>query len=82
MDTLSNILALTYNNAPFWGGATRGLGSGSIGKPIGDFDKLKSGDYKGFLGSVGDQLKGSLGFAMGDLGNAVSGLKAVKVLMR
>ena len=74
MDTLSNILALTYNNAPFWGGATRGLGSGSIGKPFGDFNKLKSGDYKGFLSSVGDQIKGAAGFALGDLGNAVKGV--------
>ena len=74
MDTLSNILALTYNNAPFWGGATRGLGSGSVGKPFGDIAKLKSGDYKGFLGSVATQIKGGAAFAMGDLGNAVKGV--------
>jgi hypothetical protein len=51
-----------------------GLGSGSIGKPFGDFNKLKSGDYKGFLSSVGDQIKGAAGFALGDLGNAVKGV--------
>ena len=58
MDTLSNILALTYNNAPFWGGATRFSGSGSTGKPFGDMSKLASGDYAGYLGSIADTLAG------------------------
>jgi hypothetical protein len=56
MDTMSNLLALTYNNAPFWGGATRYLGSGSVGKPFGDFNKLASGDMEGFFGSLKDQF--------------------------
>ena len=74
MDTLSNILALTYNNAPFWGGATRYTGSGSVGKPFGDYDKLKNGDYAGFLGSLTTQLKSSMGAAFDDIGKAASGL--------
>jgi hypothetical protein len=74
MDTLSNILALTYNNAPFWGGAVRYTGSGSVGKPFGDYDKLKSGDYSGFLSSVTSQLKSSMGGAFDDIGKAASGL--------
>lgn len=56
MDTMSNLLALTYNNAPFWGGATRYLGSGSVGKPFGDFKKLASGDYEGYFKGLGDQF--------------------------
>jgi hypothetical protein len=70
MDTLSNVLALTYNNAPFWGGATRYLGNGSTVPPFGDFQKLKSGDYEGFLTSIGDQLKGAAS-AFADAGAAI-----------
>ena len=58
LDQLSNILALTYSNAPFWGGATRYIGDGSVAKPLGDTKLLKSGDYKGFLGSVVSQFTG------------------------
>ena len=52
LDQLSNILALTYNNAPFWGGSVRYLGDGSTAFPLGDVDKLRSGDYGGFITSV------------------------------
>ena len=78
MDTLSNILALTYNNAPFWGGSVRYTGSGSVGKPFGDYDKLKNGDYAGFLGSLTTQLKSSMGAAFDDIGKAASGLLSGK----
>ena len=78
MDTLSNILALTYNNAPFWGGSVRYTGSGSVGKPFGDYDKLKNGDYAGFLGSLTTQLKSSMGAAFSDIGKAASGLLSGK----
>jgi hypothetical protein len=74
MDVLSNLLAITYNNAPFWGGATRYSGSGSTGKPFGDFNKLKSGDYAGYLSSVMTQVKSSLGSGFKDLGKGVKGL--------
>lgn len=75
MDTLANLLAMTYNNAPFWGGATRGTGSGTTGKPIGDFAKLKNGDYSGYLKSIGTQLKSMGGNIMKDIGNAAGVLK-------
>lgn len=71
MDTMANILALTYNNAPFWGGATRYTGSGSLGKPFGDYNKLRSGDYAGFLGSIGTQLKDTLSNGFNDMKAAV-----------
>ena len=57
MDQLANVLALTYSTAPFWGGEVRYTGSGSIGKPFGNAALLKSGDFKGFLGSVMGDLQ-------------------------
>jgi len=57
LDQLANILALTYNNAPFWGGSTRWTGDGSVAKPLGDINKLKNGDISGFFGSVVDDVK-------------------------
>lgn len=74
MDVISNLLAITYNNAPFWGGATRYSGSGSVGKPFGDFNALASGDYAGYLKSVVSQAGASLGAGLTDLGKAASGL--------
>lgn len=59
MDTLSNLLVLTTNNAPFWGGATRGVSNGMTGKPFGDLSKLQSGDYEGFLSGIVDQFASS-----------------------
>lgn len=78
MDTLSNVLALTYNNAPFWGGAVRYTGSGSVGAPFGDFNKLKNGDYAGYLSSLTTQLKSSMGAAFNDIGKAAEGLLSGK----
>ena len=52
LDQLANILALTYNNAPFWGGDVRYIGDGSVAKPLGDIQKIREGDYGGFLKSV------------------------------
>jgi hypothetical protein len=76
MDTLSNILALTYNTAPFWGGATRFSGSGSTGKPFGDMSKLASGDYAGYLGSIADTLSSMGGNFMDQLKKTASNLKS------
>ena len=73
LDQLSNLLALTYNNAPFWGGDVRYIGDGSVGKPLGDLEKLRSGDYGGFLGSVVNDLTGKEGGS--SLGNVFEGVK-------
>ena len=69
LDQLANILALTYNNAPFWGGDVRYIGDGSVAKPLGDIKKIQSGDFGGFLsGVVKDLSKASDGlFGGGDL---------------
>jgi hypothetical protein len=63
LDQLANLLALTYNNAPFWGGSVRYISDGSVAKPLGDLGKLRAGDYGGFLGSI-----------VSDMGNAFKGV--------
>ena len=73
LDQLANILALTYNNAPFWGGDVRYVGDGSIAKPLGNIEKLRSGDYGGFLKSVVNDLTGKQGDDW--LSNITSGIK-------
>ena len=72
MDTMSNVLALTYNNAPFWGGATRFSGTGKTGKPFGDTSLLAKGDYAGYLGSIADTLAGMGGNFMDQLKKTAS----------
>jgi hypothetical protein len=66
LDLLSNLLVLTYNTAPFFGGATRFIGNGKFGKPLGDHNKLAAGDVKGFLGSVMSDLGSMLTNVFGD----------------
>ena len=58
LDKLAHMLALTYNNAPFWGGSVRYIGDGSVARPLGDVAKLKNGDYGGFMKSVVSSLTG------------------------
>lgn len=68
LDVLSNLLVLTYNNAPFWGGATRYTGGGIVGNSLGDLKKLQKGDYKGFLGSLMKDIGKGIGALTEDLG--------------
>tara|TARA_B110000093_G_scaffold65062_1_gene70633 strand:- start:2730 stop:4478 length:1749 start_codon:yes stop_codon:yes gene_type:complete len=58
LDQLANILALTYNNAPFWGGDVRYIGDGSVARPLGKLGLLKSGDFGGYMKSVVSDLTG------------------------
>ena len=74
MDTLANVLALTYNNAPFWGGAVRFSGTGKTGKPFGDMSKLASGDYAGYIGSIADKLAGMGGNFLDQLKKTASNI--------
>lgn len=78
LDQLSNILVLTYSTAPFWGGSTRWIGDGSVGKPLGDINLLKSGDIGGFFSSALGDLKG-MASALGGDGGILEGIgKSVK----
>ena len=61
LDVFSNFMTLTYNNAPFFGGANRFYGSaGYIKFPFGDIGKLRSGDPVGYMASVVGDAQGSL----------------------
>jgi len=92
LDQLANILALTFNNAPFWGGAVRYISDGAVAKPMGNLSKLREGDYLGFAGSilddigkqfksVGDVVGGTIGALMnGDPTAALGALKNSKFL--
>ena len=92
LDQLANILALTYNNAPFWGGSVRYISDGAVAKPLGNLEKLREGDYLGFAGSIADDMSkmftgvgagvgGAVGALMrGDFSAALGALKDNKFL--
>ena len=73
LDVLANLLVLTYNNAHFWGGAIRYTGGGVVGNSLGDLEKLKKGDIKGFMGSVMKDIGGTIKNVAEDLKGALSG---------
>ena len=83
LDLFANLLVLTYNNGNFWGGSSRYIGgSGAFNKPFGDFEKLKSGDFGGFLGSLGGDLLSGATDVIKDIGkNGLSGSKLGKNLI-
>jgi hypothetical protein len=59
LDIMANLLVLTFDNANFWGGANRFYGgSGYVAPRFGDQEKLRQGDFRGFLGSLVDDLGG------------------------
>ena len=85
LDILANFLALTYNNADFWGGANRYFpNKPQYPFPGGKkgFETWYKGDFEGFLGSMGTQLSqtvGNLGNVLQDLLNNPAG--ALKQLL-
>ncbi len=53
IDIISNMLTMTYNNAQFFGGGQRYYGAaGAVASQFGDINKLKQGDFSGYIGSV------------------------------
>ncbi len=69
LDIFANLLVLTYSNANFWGGANRFYGgNGYIASQFGDIQKLISGDFKGYLGSVVTDLSGGFKNTFGTAG--------------
>jgi hypothetical protein len=53
IDVMSNMLTMCTNNAQFFGGGHRYYGSaGAIANQFGDINKLKGGDFSGYMGSV------------------------------
>ena len=53
IDIISNMLTMTYNNGQFFGGGQRYYGSaGAVASQFVDINKLKQGDFSGYIGSV------------------------------
>ena len=81
LDLLMNVLMVTYNRGDFWGGARRYVGGARKSNPIAGqegMDKLKNGDFGGFLDSLTTgfsnriaDLTGGAGLSMEGLGNAI-----------
>lgn len=66
IDLLSNILLVTSNRGPFWGGDTVYYGSNPRRfKPIGDPERLQSGDIAGYFKSMFQNLTGLVKGAAG-----------------
>lgn len=63
LDVIGNILAFSYANAPFWGGAVRVREDLRFNKLMGDSGLLKSGDFIGYFGSL-----------LGDIGDKVQNI--------
>ena len=84
IDIISNMLTMTTNNAQFFGGGHRYYGSaGYVASQFGDINKLKQGDFSGYMGSVVQDVetgfKGLFGDSNGnfDANSIVDGLKNV-----
>ena len=53
IDIISNMLTMTTNNANFFGGGHRYYGAqGYVASQFGDINKLRNGDFGGYMGSV------------------------------
>lgn len=58
IDIISNMLTMTYNNAQFFGGGQRYYGgAGAVASQFGDINKLRNGDFSGYIGSVVEEVK-------------------------
>ena len=66
LDILANFLVLTYNSAPFWGGAVRYISNGKFGKPLGNHAMLAAGNLSGFLSSLVKDAGSLLGNVFGN----------------
>tara|TARA_R100000541_G_scaffold7648_7_gene15324 strand:- start:847 stop:2313 length:1467 start_codon:yes stop_codon:yes gene_type:complete len=88
IDIMSNMLAMSTNNAQFFGGGHRYYGSaGFVASQFGDTSKLRNGDFAGYMGSVVNDvetgMKGLFGDSNGNFNanSVVDGLKKVGTTM-
>lgn len=89
IDIISNMLTMTTNNAQFFGGGHRYYGSsGYVASQFGDINKLRSGDFSGYVKSIVSDVetgfKGLFGTSDGDFSIESilqGGLKAGKTLL-
>jgi len=78
IDLISNMLALTTNNAQFFGGGHRYYGSaGFVASQFGDPNKLRNGDFAGYIGSVVKDVESGFKGAFGD-GNGGFSIDSLK----
>lgn len=77
LDIMFNFLALTYNNAPFWGGANRYFPNHNQYGFVGDSDAFYSGRYsdwvESFVSEIGGGLQKGLDIMGGLIKNIMSG---------
>ena len=77
IDLISNMLTMTTNNAQFFGGGQRYYGSaGFVDSQFGDINKLRQGDFGGYIGSVVNDVK--TGF-QGLFGNGAGGFDLASI---
>ncbi len=72
IDLISNMMTMTTNNAQFFGGGQRYYGAqGYVASQFGDINKLRRGDFSGYIGSVVSDVdngfKSAFGGANGNL---------------
>ena len=84
IDIMSNMLTMTYNNGQFFGGGQRYYGSGGyVSSQFGDINKLKQGDFSGYIGSVVTDVEKGFSNVFGggtgefNLPNSIEGFKKV-----
>lgn len=67
LDMISNFLMMSYNDAQFMGSFQRVYGSASsLGPQFGDINKLRHGDFRGYFGSIKDQISQKAKVVFGD----------------
>lgn len=77
IDLISNMLTMSTNNAQFFGGGHRYYGSaGFVASQFGDPNKLKNGDFAGYVGSVVRDVESGFKGAFGD-GNGGFSIESV-----
>lgn len=73
LDLVSNMLALTFNNAKFWGGANRYFPKSPQFAFMGDQDAFYRGDYGTYAKSLKDTLGAGLGAGFDMIGQLFGG---------
>jgi len=80
IDLLSNVMTCTMNRGNFWGGELRLYGANArVMKPFGDPNKLRNGDYGGWVNSLVTGIQGRMKDLSGGKGlSQGGGLEALK----
>ena len=83
IDIISNMLTMTYNNGQFFGGGQRYYGSaGAVASQFGDINKLKQGDFSGYIGSVVTDVETGFKSVFGDANGNVNAESGIDGLLK